>query len=1107
MKIHPAAIKQFLGLILLSLLCLNNAPAAPLSELQVSNAVLQAVTIRLPATAATFRAFRTPFGYSQRAVSHVEQFTRAGSVVGFVVHLAPAGYYLVSTDDQLPPWKLRSDEGNFTNLPPGLIAVLKAEMAEDQQALADLHASAKSPNPKFHQEWQSSFQTGGTGNGASGPVPNIAGVYLLSTTWNQNNPYNCYCPAASGSTAGGGRAWAGCTACALSQILRYNTQPRIVTQNHTNTDSLGSHSISDAGMGAYDWANMPNTITTASPLTQQQAIGQLMYHAAVALESNFAANETDANPDRVALVLQTFFGYTSSGFEFKNYPGQTPAYTTAQWYNKIAADIDGNKPVFYAMWEAGWGNGHALVCDGYQNGDEIHLNLGWSGASDAWYNLDSVVVTNGVTTYHWTVHGAVFAITPPSPAITSVSPTTLPPSASPQTLTITGTNFNYTGPNASTLVFYDPGNNSSSVTPSNPTATSMQGNITVGSATGSWKVKVVNGNATSSLYTFAVSSVSPQLTALSISGPVKVAQNTSGNQYTATAIFSDGSASTVTPTWGLSFGAPANISSSGQLTANSVGANTAISVTASYTYNGVTKTASYGVTILTSGNCGYFVQELVSNGTFTNNSSGWTLTGNFQADSRFSTYNNEPGYAYLANSDGSAGNNLSGTLSQTIAIPSDATSATLGYYYRITTSDSLSVAHDRLNLSLVLSGGTQVGLDDKWNTDANTSYTYRSFDVTSYKGQTITVKFTGTTDASGPTTFRVDDVSLIVSRPNPVTNVLFGVGGPTNVVQGGTAQYNAIVVKCDNSVQSVTPTWSITSGPATINSSGVLTAGSVGVNTPATVSATYSGFPRLDYPITIVHVAPVFTSLAISGPNSISDNSSNQFTANAIYSDGTSQPVSPTWSITSGPGSITSSGLLTVGQLAADATTTVSASATIGGITKSASQNVTVVHVVPPPALTSLSISGPSLVNSGSAAQYLATAWFSDGSSEAVNPYWSVDSIATSISLYGLLSAGGVASNTPITISASYTVNAVARSASTNVTIQVVAPVVLTAVAVNNQFVLKWPTNDSAFKLFYTTNLPTGTWVSNSVDPPILNGQFTITNGMTNQMRFYRLKK
>jgi hypothetical protein len=199
--------------------------------------------------------------------------------------------------------------------------------------------------------------------------------------------------------------------------------------------------------------------------------------------------------------------------------------------------------------------------------------------------------------------------------------------------------------------------------------------------------------------------------------------------------------------------------------------------------------------------------------------------------------------------------------------------------------------------------------------------------------------------------------------------------------------------------------------------------------------------------------------------------------------------------------------LLTVGQLSSDAANTVSASATIGGTTKTASQNVTIVHVAPPPSLVSLSLSGPNSINANSTAQYTATAWFSDGSSEAVNPFWNVNSAAANISLYGLLSAGGVVSNTPITVSASYTVNAVNRNTSTNVTIQVVQAVALKATAAGNQLVLTWPTNDSAFKLFYATNLSNATWISNPVAPATVSGQYTITNGMTNNARFYRLKK
>jgi Peptidase C10 family len=1082
------------------------ALATPLSQEQVSNAVLKDVAVRYPATSTTGQRFSTPFGYSQRIVKHVEQLTRSGNPVGYVVSLAPSGYYLMSIDDELPPWKLRADEGSFTNLPPGLITVLKTEMAEDLQALSDLHRVNKTPNPKFHAQWQAQFQTASATTNGPAATPNVAGVYLLTTTWNQGDPYNLDCPLATGNS-GNDQAWAGCTACAVSQILRYNTQPRIVAQDHVDHDTSGacqgSFSISSAGMTPYDWADMPDAIDDNSPPAQQQAISQLMYQAAVALDSDFEGYDTGAAfALAVPNALQTYFGYSCGAFEWKS-----PTYSDPQWYSKIAADIEAQRPVFYVMLQADGSQGHAVVCDGYQNGNELHLNLGWGpGSANAWYNMDSVTPPPQYQQYTWTIHGAVFGITPPSPVISAVSPASLPPSASPQTLTISGVNFNFTGPNASTLVFYDPANNPTSVTPINTTATSMQAGITVGSATGTWQLKVVNGGVASPLYTFSVSSVNAQLIGLSVSGPPNVVQNSGGYQYTASAIMSDGSSPTVTPTWSVNSGAPASISASGQLTAYGVSGSTPITVSANYTYLGVTKTANYSVSILPSSTCGYSIQELINNGSFANGSSSWSLSGYFQADSRFSVCHSCPGYAYLANLDGSAGNNLSGTLSQTITIPANATSATLGYYYRITTTDSLTVAHDFLSLNLVLPGGTLVGLDTLDNTDANTSYSYHSFDITSHKGQTITVRFSGTTDSAGPTTFRVDDVSVQVDVPNPVTITLFGVSGPKSVPQGAAAQYNAIVVNCDNSIQSVSPSWSISSGPATISSSGLLNAQNVSADTASTVTANYNGW-HLDYPITIVHVAPVFTSLAISGPSQINDNTSVQFTAAANYSDGSSQSATPTWSVTSGPGSVSTSGLLTLGELSASATTTVSASATIAGITETANQNVSVVHIVPSPSLTSLSLSGPSAVNGNATAQYAATAWFSDGSSQAVNPFWSVNSDAASISLYGLLSAGQVATNTTVTVTANYTVNDVIQSASTNVIVQFVQPTVLTATLVGNQMVLSWPTNLAGFTVQYTTNLPPVTWTSNPVTPVVLDGQNIVSNVLTGNAMFFRLVK
>ena len=86
------------------------------------------------------------------------------------------------------------------------------------------------------------------------------------------------------------------------------------------------------------------------------------------------------------------------------------------------------------------------------------------------------------------------------------------------------------------------------------------------------------------------------LTALTISGPESVNENSSAS-YSATASWSDGSSSTVTPTWGED-SAFASISPEGLLTTTGVAGNQTVTITASYTSGIVTKTANKSVTIV-----------------------------------------------------------------------------------------------------------------------------------------------------------------------------------------------------------------------------------------------------------------------------------------------------------------------------------------------------------------------------------------------------------------------------------------------------------------------------------------------------------------------------
>ena len=103
------------------------------------------------------------------------------------------------------------------------------------------------------------------------------------------------------------------------------------------------------------------------------------------------------------------------------------------------------------------------------------------------------------------------------------------------------------------------------------------------------------------------------------------------------------------------------------------------------------------------------------------------------------------------------------TLSQSATIPATATSASLSFYVRIDTAETTtSTAYDTLKVQVV-ANGTTTTLATYSNLNANSTYTQKSFNLTSYKGQTVTVKFTGTEDSSLQTSFVIDDTALNAS--------------------------------------------------------------------------------------------------------------------------------------------------------------------------------------------------------------------------------------------------------------------------------------------------------------------------------------------------------
>jgi len=130
--------------------------------------------------------------------------------------------------------------------------------------------------------------------------------------------------------------------------------------------------------------------------------------------------------------------------------------------------------------------------------------------------------------------------------------------------------------------------------------------------------------------------------------------------------------------------------------------------------------------------------ELIANGTFQSGSTGWVLSGNFFADSRFGICHSCPGYAYLSNLDGTSGNNLFGNMYQMVTIPTSANSATLTFWYNITSQDSAITPFDVLNVTIQDAAGgflATVAVFSNVNKQTLGVYSQKSFDRTPFKGQ------------------------------------------------------------------------------------------------------------------------------------------------------------------------------------------------------------------------------------------------------------------------------------------------------------------------------------------------------------------------------------
>ncbi len=168
---------------------------------------------------------------------------------------------------------------------------------------------------------------------------------------------------------------------------------------------------------------------------------------------------------------------------------------------------------------------------------------------------------------------------------------------------------------------------------------------------------------------------------------------------------------------------------------------------------GTTPPTTTPTTPPTGGTC--TAAQLLGNSGFESGATTWSQTSG--VISTASGTNVPYAGSYFAWLDG-YGTTHTDTLSQSVTIPSTCTNATLTFFLKITSSETTtSTAYDKLTVRV---GSTTLATYSNLNKSA---YAQRSFNLAAYKGQAVTLTFTGTEDSSLATSFQVDNTALNVS--------------------------------------------------------------------------------------------------------------------------------------------------------------------------------------------------------------------------------------------------------------------------------------------------------------------------------------------------------
>lgn len=219
---------------------------------------------------------------------------------------------------------------------------------------------------------------------------------LLKTIWSQKAPYNEQCPTKTASDGVAQHCPVGCVALALAQIMKYYNYPETGQGTKSYTPLLSKETLSaDFGATHYDWKHMKDSYFSFGSYKnytdeEASAVATLCYQIGVSVGMMYALSGSSAFAyGNIPHDIVDNFRYDADSIKYLS----RSDYSKEAWMGLIYHELTQGRPVFYAGNSPTQG-GHAWVIDGYNAQGQVHINWGWSGTDNGYYDIDLTDTSN-----------------------------------------------------------------------------------------------------------------------------------------------------------------------------------------------------------------------------------------------------------------------------------------------------------------------------------------------------------------------------------------------------------------------------------------------------------------------------------------------------------------------------------------------------------------------------------------------------------------------------------------------------------------------------------------------------------------------------------------